>query len=692
MPYIQIDDFRLGVDRRRSRVAGPRGSLWSLVNAHITRGGEIERCKAFVPAYTLPAGATVGAFALNGQIVVFGHASGVTVPVGVVYQRLVHPSSPSMPILEILGADEFDRRVYVVARFLDGSVHHYFDGVRVSAWDALSASNGSMLGVANAMAALIDAQDDFASVVVGHTALSSSITVTAAVPGVPFTITARGYNNGTDNDNSARVSVVQANVPAAAEVRATGGFRVIGGTANPGVNRITSVRVDGIEVLGVAVNWATSNADTAQAVVTQINVFGSGYTATRDGRVIIISPPVGQGAAANGSAVVVTLGGDVVIDQVRSLTGGLDATTAVAQVARVDMFGNLEQSDAYQVVLNGIPFIVTGQTAGVGTSAMTYRSKVYSILDTALYYSALNKPRQWGAGIGAGYNGMSGYAGGALTAVAEYQGLLAVFTADRILLWTFSEDQTRNAYAQTLRSSGTRSPRSVVSVGSNDVFYLDAASGIRSIRPRGVNDTASVQDVGTAIDSLVAEHIESVAGNAVESAVGVIEPVDGRYWLAIGDRIFVLSQFPSSKISAWSYYAPGFAIQQFVRLGTRLYARSGDTIHLYGGPSGDTYPAAGQMPVEVALPFLSADTPATPKQFRSFDLAGSGAWRVRLLADPNRDDSEVDVGVVDRTTYLDGSVGAEFISTHVAARLTCDSAGPAVLTSMAFHYDAGPAA
>src|SRR3546814_10705493 len=54
--YLLIEDFKLGLDRRRSRETGVPGSPWTLVNAHITRGGEIERMKKPVPAYTLPSG------------------------------------------------------------------------------------------------------------------------------------------------------------------------------------------------------------------------------------------------------------------------------------------------------------------------------------------------------------------------------------------------------------------------------------------------------------------------------------------------------------------------------------------------------------------------------------------------------------------------------------------------------------
>ena len=43
MPYILVEDFRGGLDARRINVTAAPGSLVTLTNAHITRGGEIEK-------------------------------------------------------------------------------------------------------------------------------------------------------------------------------------------------------------------------------------------------------------------------------------------------------------------------------------------------------------------------------------------------------------------------------------------------------------------------------------------------------------------------------------------------------------------------------------------------------------------------------------------------------------------------
>ena len=63
MPYVVLKDFRGGLDRRRRQVVGLPGTLWELRNAVITEGGDIERRKAMVPVFTLPA----GTFGLSGN-------------------------------------------------------------------------------------------------------------------------------------------------------------------------------------------------------------------------------------------------------------------------------------------------------------------------------------------------------------------------------------------------------------------------------------------------------------------------------------------------------------------------------------------------------------------------------------------------------------------------------------------------
>ena len=137
MAYIIIEDFRGGLDKRRMDVHAPPGSLIELKNAHITRGGEIEKRPAFVEVCDLPT-ETKGLVAGGGSLYTFGTAlpSAITFPANtpnnLIYQQLIHPQSAEL--VEVLDHEFFDDKIYVVAQFSDGRVYHYYDGVRILDW------------------------------------------------------------------------------------------------------------------------------------------------------------------------------------------------------------------------------------------------------------------------------------------------------------------------------------------------------------------------------------------------------------------------------------------------------------------------------------------------------------------------------------------------------------------------------
>jgi len=49
MAYLDLSDFRSGLDARKYLLALPAGTLTNLTNAHINQGGEIEKRQAFIP-------------------------------------------------------------------------------------------------------------------------------------------------------------------------------------------------------------------------------------------------------------------------------------------------------------------------------------------------------------------------------------------------------------------------------------------------------------------------------------------------------------------------------------------------------------------------------------------------------------------------------------------------------------------
>lgn len=794
MAYVFIEDFKSGLDRRKEQIAGTPGSLWELINAHITRGGAIERRKKFVESHSLPSG-TLGLHAIGGALYVFGSGSTPgSIPSGVTYQRLQHPDG-STAMSKILMSESFDGKIYAIAQYSDSNIYHFYNGVLVSDWtDGIvrtGMSNND--GIAEHLKTLIDANAGFAA-----TRSGAIVTITGAT-NVPFDISTLATNKtgGTDNQTLA-VAATQAAVAGVTEVLSSGSFAITGGTPNTAAtgsvtlssgssgsvnsvtvngvtitsgavnfntsltqtatdlksninahtsdpnytatsdgavvtisaaasvgadantfavvsavttigksdanlsggvtNAITSITVDGVEILSSRVNWTISNSGLAANIATQIDTFNSSpeYTADSTSSTVIVSPAAGTGIGPNGFSISVTKVGSVTFSTPNSFANGVAAVSGQPQRNTITVGGTFEVGDKFNAQLGTTNFGYIGNPDTVGKTALTFKTKIYSVIDSMMHFCGVNDPTIWDRDNndtpGAGFINMSAQDEGSeeLFAAAVYQGNLAVFSRQAIQIWSVSADDAANTFLQVVKNTGTRSRRGVASYGNNDVFYL-ADSGIRSIRARDSSNAAYVSDVGTPIDPLITEFMDGLSDTVIEDACAVLEPIDDRFWLAIGTRIFVFSYFPGSKISAWSYYDLtddiGAAISEFARVDRKIYARSANKIYVYGGANGTTYPAAGQIDVTVELPFLTAGTPGTVKNIEGFDAALTGQWTVVLQVDPTNTSATVNVGTIAESTYPIKRAVVQTGTTHFAPKLTCTAAGAATLSNITIHYE-----
>lgn len=325
MPYSFIKDFKNGVDRRRRQSAVDAGTLYTLINAHITRGGDVEKRKAFASKYTLPAG-TFGLHNVAGTLYVFGSVADPGVPAGVTYQRLQHPGGSSYSMTAVVAVENFNGAPYVVAEFSDGYQYHFYDGSQVFDWHAgiVRPYMTNNAGIATHLKNVIDADPDFSATVV-----SNQITITGPI-GEDFEIELTTENGGATDDQTLTHSVIRSARASIEEARAVGNFSILGGSSGAS-NKVTSVTAGGTALLGAAVSWATNNAVTAADVATEINDNTSsglshGYEASSQSGVVYIYAPFGEGADAEGQAVVVTVTGDVIIgDGSFKITGGTNS-------------------------------------------------------------------------------------------------------------------------------------------------------------------------------------------------------------------------------------------------------------------------------------------------------------------------------------------------------------------------------
>ena len=718
MPYIIIEDFRGGLDKRRMDVHAPPGSLIELTNAHISRGGEIEKRPAFIEVCDLP-NTTKGLVSGGGSLYTFGTAAAssitfpATAPNNLVYQQLIHPTGAGL--VEILDHEFFNEKLYVVAKFADGRVYHYYDGTRILDWfpgqarTKLTITGGSAGGQNARMGWIINGTS--ADFIANQSTFSISMT---SPSGVTTVLLSEGVWNG-NNEASILSWVTQINGNQT-ELTASRGSRVVNGvTVNdllllnwnqPGevynsytfqysatdasasganamydffyqippantspqttshnglLNSIGNLTVDGVTIIDTQVPWATSNSATATALAQMINdsLSAPEYEATASGANVNIIRKI-AGTTGNGLLAVCTDVGNVTTTFANSGNTPVNALDGGATFAQVGAYNP-------------------------GDSVLVYKSKMYSTSDSILHYSALNDVSEWtDASLDAGFINFANNAKGSdqLIGLASYYANVAVFAEQAIQLWFLDTEDANNSQIQVLNNTGAIARHSIVEFGENDVFYL-ARTGIRSLRARDSSNAAYVGDVGNAVDSDI---VSLIAANETDarSARAVLDQREGRFMLAIGTKIFVFSFFPTSKVQAWSTYEPGFTVESWAFDGEQLFCRGGDKLYSFGGAQGNTY---DNCPVTVQLPFLDGGQPATFKDYTAIDMSCENTWSVEMGTNVNDLSDREAIATVESTTYGDRSASISGYSTHASIRLTCTRQGAAKIGTIALHFN-----
>lgn len=659
----------------------PGGSLIEAQDAHITRGGDLEKRAAFVPVYALPAGETRGLARTPSNLLVFGTVAASSLPPGVAYQQLEHPTAEALDVVPSF--DLFAGKAYAAAQYADGSVYHFYDGVRVEDWydgrarasfDVTAGVNtaavaatgaftitGGTVGVGNQITSItVDGVNIIASAVAfvtdaatTATAVASAINGYASVPeytavavGATVTITAPA-------GAAANGRVV---TPTPGGTVTVGSVSNMAGGADAVVSRVESITVNGVAVIGSPIAWATSNTDMADAIASAILAYTSTpeYSATSVGtRVNIVATDAGIGP--NGFAVVVTVSGGL----------GVDPPTGLV------MSGGADSTDTFTP----------------GLFVKTFQSKMYATSGSYMHFSGISEPTKWTTdSVGAGFIDMSSQTSGSaeLLAVAPYQGKLAVFSEEAVQIEYVDVDPTNNTLSQVLNNTGAVSGASVTQFGDSDLFYC-SQSGLRSLRARDASNAASTTDIGVPVDTLIIEKLRGLTEQERAQITSLIEPSEGRLWLIIKDTIFVFSYFSGAKVSAWSIYKPGFDVEYATVFKRRVYLRAADTIYAYGGL--DDEPAYDATPARGRLPFLDGDKPWQRKMWTGLDAALVGEWEVRFFLDPVLPDANDKIAIVEETSFNKYRFPAQGASTHISLLFTSLNAGYAKLASTAIHYE-----
>jgi hypothetical protein len=333
-----------------------------------------------------------------------------------------------------------------------------------------------------------------------------------------------------------------------------------------------------------------------------------------------------------------------------------------------------------------------------GLYCRTYKTKVYTVEGSQLAFSAVGDATKWYRDPPNTVQDGSGKIDLSLedsdmtdcVALEVYYDKMAVFSSTAVQLWMMDPDPQKSTYQQTLRQAGTIAWRSVLQYGSGDVMYL-SQSGIRSLRARNSSLAAAVSDIGSPLDPVIQDLFRYKGEDWMSGTIAVLQPVTGRFWIILPDRIFILSAFPGPKITAWSEYDPGFIITAAVVHNNSVVVRDDQNkVYAYGGIS-DEGPTYDDSFVELVFPFHAGNDVATYKTFMALDATCAGApWSVYGGFNVQDFDAEDYFGQFNQSTFLQGKFAINGYSTHMSLRLRSQIPGPQTLSNLIVHYATGP--
>mgnify|MGYP006935478780 CR=1 FL=1 len=333
-----------------------------------------------------------------------------------------------------------------------------------------------------------------------------------------------------------------------------------------------------------------------------------------------------------------------------------------------------------------------GLPAAKGTFGIAFGTKIYIAAGSVVYFCAINDPTTWTSGTnGAGFFNVvsSGRGSEDLVSMMEFNGQLAFLASSYAQVWAIDADPTKNVFKTNVDNTGSVAKRGAVNYGNVDGYFL-SQTGVRSLRQQNITGLARAEDVGDNIEDMIQNDLATLPAATIAATQAAINPIDGRLWYWIGERIYVYSPYSSSDVSAWSWYdmagLPPGNIDIYSR---RMHLRSGDSIYVYGGDSGIEYDvdASDIYYCDVEFPFLVADRIADQKIVTGYDFSLQGEWQVWMKTDPNNVDIEVEIGTASGTTYGRPNYDAALESTHFAPRLRSTSPGAAKIANFTLTFE-----
>lgn len=379
--YFTFENFRYGLDARKSALTEVPGTLLSIVNAFVNSGGECEQRKSFAKNATAFPSKVFGLQDTDTGLMVFGDVAPNTVgqtfplPTGVVYQQLYQsPIAIATTMDGVLYSCNFLGKAFVVTHYVDGEVVAWYNGVPV--WDSVNGIvKSGFTSAASQAGALADMVDRLANGWLAHagvtasgpsgpsgygeTALDSS-TLIMSPGGVHFSpveavVTASSGQMGAQliDQNYGGVPSQSAKVAFTLNAGTNGTVTVTAPATSAGTG--TAALTNG------AINFNTSLTQTAADVVAAINnyTFVTGYTAVQNGTTITVFAPSAWGNVTFNLTVTTT--GDI------TTVGGTPSNLFTITINPVGL-DVLLASNSGKAVSGSITAAISGATGATGVT------------------------------------------------------------------------------------------------------------------------------------------------------------------------------------------------------------------------------------------------------------------------------------------------------------------------------------
>ena len=315
---------------------------------------------------------------------------------------------------------------------------------------------------------------------------------------------------------------------------------------------------------------------------------------------------------------------------------------------------------------------------------MTSSDHIFCLSNTVMRFCKTADARNWTFSAGAptsdaGFKPVGTQQTGLsrATALAPFQGKIAVFFADGAQIWTSDPNPDNINIDQRIYNIGTRYPKSPISVGTDTFFLSD--QGIRSITVSTQLLNTQDSDVGSPIDDLLTPGL--VAGI---DPFSIFYPGLGQWWWIIGETLWVYAFSRSSRVAAWSKYTFPVTIDSAAQLDGELCVRSANSVYRVDKMATND---DGVIPlVEIELPYQDGKAPGILKLIQGCDALLDGTWSMSLRYDPNDVSKVTSEWPMVKNTTPGSLQPVEMCAVEVAPRLTHQADEAATLKKLIFYY------